>query len=146
MFEAFDKAFDVSQLWTNLDPILNYCNIYTEWRKRLIQDCVKFEQVLPPIGDLFVDCKHSRLFVNEHFLYVQCIILYHSYVVVEKEFVKKERNSFMVISLSAASLLQNPTTVIAKYNWDSFKKLWKDVWIPRFFNFEPYRLSHRENP
>ena len=31
-------------------------------------------------------------FVNENYLHVQCVILYQSYVIVEKEFVQKERN------------------------------------------------------
>ena len=35
---------DFTQLWTKLDPILNYSNIYIEWQKRLIQGCVKSEQ------------------------------------------------------------------------------------------------------
>ena len=75
---SFLKTFtDFTQLGTNLDRILKYSNIYIEW-KTFIQGCVKFEQVLPQIGDFFVDCKHSPPFVNEHFLYVQGIILYHS--------------------------------------------------------------------
>ena len=74
---------------------MNYSNIYNERKKRLIQGCVKFEQVLPQIGDFFVDCKHSRPFVNEHnYLCVQGIILYN--VVIEKEFVQKERSSLTV--------------------------------------------------
>ena len=36
-------------------------------------------------------------FVNENYLHVQCVILYHSYVIVEKEFVQKERNILNVI-------------------------------------------------
>ena len=59
---------DFTQLGTNLDPILNYSNIYMEWKKDMKQGCVKFEQVLPQIGDFFVDCKHSWPFVNEHYL------------------------------------------------------------------------------
>ena len=49
---------DFMQPGTNLDTILNYSNIYIEWKKRLIQVCVNFEQVLPQIGDFFVDCKY----------------------------------------------------------------------------------------
>ena len=48
---------------------------------------------MPQIGDFFVDCKHSQSFVNKQFLYVECITLYRSYVVLEKEFVSKKRNS-----------------------------------------------------
>ena len=72
-------------------------------KKRLTQGCVKFEQVLPQIGDFFVDCKQFWLFVNEHYLYVQGIILYHCYVAVKikKEFVQKERNSLTVLSLKS---------------------------------------------
>ena len=51
-----------------------------------MQGCVKFE-VLLQIGDFLAGCKHSQPFVNKHYLHVQVIILYHSYVVVEKEFV-----------------------------------------------------------
>ena len=36
---------DFKQLGTKLDPILNYSTIYIEWKKRLIQGCVKSEQV-----------------------------------------------------------------------------------------------------
>ena len=48
---------------------------------------------MPQIGDFFVDCKRSQSFVNKQFLYVECITLYRSYVVLEKEFVSKKRNS-----------------------------------------------------
>ena len=44
---------DFTQLGTKLDPILNYSNIYIEWKKRLIQGCVKSEQVFKQIRD---DC------------------------------------------------------------------------------------------
>ena len=44
---------DFTQLETKLDPILNYSNIYIEWKKRLIQGCVKSEQVFKQIRD---DC------------------------------------------------------------------------------------------
>ena len=43
---------DFTQLGTKLDPILNYSNIYTEWKKSLIQDSVKSEQVFPQSRDL----------------------------------------------------------------------------------------------
>ena len=33
---------DFTQLRTNLEPLLNYSNIYIEWKKRLVQDCVRF--------------------------------------------------------------------------------------------------------
>ena len=59
-------------------------------KETLDTNCVKFEQVLPQIEGLFVDCKNYRLFVNEHYLFVQCIILYRSYAIVEKEVVQKE--------------------------------------------------------
>ena len=43
---------DFTQLETKLDPILNYSNIYIEWKKPLIQGCVKSEQVFPQSRDL----------------------------------------------------------------------------------------------
>ena len=78
---------DFTHLGTNLDPILYYSNIYIEWKKRLIQGCVKFKKVLSEIGNFIVNCKHSWEFVNEHYLQVEGIILYQSYVAVETEFV-----------------------------------------------------------
>ena len=61
---------DFTKLETNLDPVLKLFH-YLQWvKKRLIQDCVKFEQVLPQIEDFFVNCKHYWLFVNEYYLYV----------------------------------------------------------------------------
>ena len=42
---------DFTQLGIKLDPILNYSNIYIEWKKGLIQDCVKSEQVFTQIVD-----------------------------------------------------------------------------------------------
>ena len=42
------------QLRTNLDPILNYSNIYIELKKCLKQGCAKFEQVLLKIGDFLL--------------------------------------------------------------------------------------------
>ena len=43
---------DFTQLGTKLDPILNYSNIYIEWKKPLIQGCVKSEQVFTQSRDL----------------------------------------------------------------------------------------------
>ena len=43
--------------------------------------------------ETFLLTVHSRPFVNEHYLYVQGIYLYHSYVVVENLFKKKETAS-----------------------------------------------------
>ena len=65
------------------------------------------------LESFIVDSKHSRLFVNEHYSYVQGITLYHSYVVVENLFRKKEIPSLLCHS-RAVSLLQNPTTFTAK--------------------------------
>ena len=48
----------LTQFRTNLDSILNYSNNYTEWKKRLIQGCVKFEQVLLQLGDFLLIEKH----------------------------------------------------------------------------------------
>ena len=93
-----------TQLGTNLDLILNYSNINNEWKKRLIQGCVKFEQALPQLRDFFVDCKH-RPFVNEHYLNVQGIILYHSWDVVENLFRKKETTSRLCHSRAVSLLL-----------------------------------------
>ena len=42
---------DFTQLGTKLDPILNYSNIYIEWKERLKQGSVKSEQVFTQIGD-----------------------------------------------------------------------------------------------
>ena len=42
---------DFTQLGTKIDPILNYSNIYIEWKKRLIKGYVKSEQVFTQIGD-----------------------------------------------------------------------------------------------
>ena len=55
----------------------------------MIQGCVKFEQFLPQMGDFNIGYKQSWPFLNEPYLYVQGIILYHSYVV-ENSFRKKE--------------------------------------------------------
>ena len=46
LYEARDKL--------ELDQISNYSNIYNEWKKRLIQSCVKSEQVFTQIGDLLL--------------------------------------------------------------------------------------------
>ena len=42
---------DITQLGAKLDPISNYFNILTEWKKRLIQGCIKSEQVFTHIED-----------------------------------------------------------------------------------------------
>lgn len=42
------------QLRANFNLILSYSNASTEWKKRLIQNSVKFELVLPQIPDLFL--------------------------------------------------------------------------------------------
>lgn len=56
-------------------------------KKRLKQNWVKSEKVVRD-WDFFVNFKQvSASCKNEHYLYVQWIILYHSYVVVKKEFI-----------------------------------------------------------
>ena len=47
----FKTLTDFTQLGAKLDPILNYSNIYIEWKKRLIPGCVKSEQFSTQIGD-----------------------------------------------------------------------------------------------
>ena len=103
---------EFTQLETKFDPILNYSSIYIEWKKRLIQGCVKSEQVFTQI-EAIVDCKHSRPSVNEHYSYVQRIILYHRWVTVENLFRKKETVSRLCHS-RVLFLLKNRTTFIAK--------------------------------
>ena len=70
--------------WSNLKLFQ-----YFHWVKETLDTRLyQIWKCLATVGDFFVDRKHCRPFVNEHYLYVQCIIiLYHCYVVVEKEFV-----------------------------------------------------------
>ena len=49
----FKTLTDFTQVGTKLDPILNYSNIYIEWKKRLIQGYVKSEQVSTQTGDFY---------------------------------------------------------------------------------------------
>ena len=103
---------EFTQFGTKRDPILNYSNILSErnaWYNavsNLSRSCDRLESFI-------VDCKHSRPFVNEHYSYVQSIILYHTYVVVENLFRKKETLSRLRHS-RAVSLFQNTTTFITK--------------------------------
>ena len=63
--------------------------------------------------ETIVDCKHSRPFVNEHYSYVQGIILYHRWVAVENLFRKKETASRLCHS-KTVFLLQNRTYFLDK--------------------------------
>ena len=44
---------DFTQLGTKLDLILNYSNIYIDWKKRLIQRYIESEQVFKQTGDFY---------------------------------------------------------------------------------------------
>ena len=84
---------DFTQLGEKRDPISNYPNLYTERKKRLIQGCLKSEQVFTQIGDF-------QSFVNKHYSYVQGIILYRRWVI-ENLFRKKETASLLSIPTSS---------------------------------------------
>ena len=87
---------DFTQLGTKLDPILNYSNIYIEWKKRLIQGCVKSEQVFTQIGDycwletFSAICKWTLFVCTRYYLIPKMSRCW--------EFVLKERNNITVMS------------------------------------------------
>ena len=53
--------------WPNL-KLFQY--LYIESKKRLMQGCVKFEQVLQQIEDFFVDCKDSRMYICTRYFFI----------------------------------------------------------------------------
>ena len=108
---------DFIQLRTNLDPILDYFNIYIECKKRLIQSCGNYlnwschrlETFLLTVN------KHSRPFVNEHYVYMA---LFYTTVtpLLRKHLFRKKKAASRLYHWRAVSLLQNLTPLLLKYN------------------------------
>ena len=109
----FKTLTDFTQLGTKLDPILNYTLSEKSARYQAVSNLNSSPHRLETFH---VDCKHSWPSVNEHYSYVQSIILYDRWVVVENLIRKKERASRLchsrVVSLFQPHLYC--TTFIAK--------------------------------
>ena len=106
----------LTQLGTNLNPILHYPNIYTEWKIGLIQYCAKFEQVLQRTWDIFVDFKH--LSASFKWIFFMYNVLHYTTVrsLFRKNLFKKNlfKNTSQLCRSKAVSLRQNTTTFTAK--------------------------------
>ena len=58
----------LTQLGTNLNPILHYPSIYTEWKIGLIQYCAKFEQFCNELETFLLTLNIYQPVLNEYFL------------------------------------------------------------------------------
>ena len=101
-----------TQLETKLDPTSNYSNIYIEWKKRLIQGCVKFEQVFTQIRDLFLTVNIlGHLQRNIHMYKVLFYTTDESFRIC----LERKRQPHGCYS-RAVSLVQNRIPLLLKYN------------------------------